>query len=429
MKHQYFGDINDYRKYGLLWCVAEATAQPLGVLWLLTEDDERSDGEFRRYLQEPKKWRHHDPQLYDALSKLLQNDHVRHVSHAAAWELLPGATYFEHVFTDSATDRTRAMEKAAEHLSRCPIIFIDPDNGIEVGSVSFGAKGSRRYVYWQELKALFQRGHSLLIYQHYPRVTRATFHDQLATALRENLGARTAIYSTPNVAFVMAVQPQHEHLLPAIARLVEDRWQGQVQVYPAAQNALEPAAVTEASAEESSRLFARFIESVAFAADKHRNQRRKDAAASPYINHPIALARVLAIEGGVTNPDVLCAAILHDTVEDTETTFEELEHKFGAKIAGIVREVTDDKLLDKHVRKQLQIDHAAALSTEAKLVKLADKISNLRDIVASPPHDWPAERKREYFEWARNVAAGLRTTNARLEGAFDAIYAEGIRTL
>ena len=137
-----------------------------------------------------------------------------------------------------------------------------------------------------------------------------------------------------------------------------------------------------------------FIKAVAFAAEKHRNQRRKDADASPYINHPIALANVLANEGGIQDISVLCAAILHDTIEDTETTADELQDLFGRKVTSIVLEVTDDKSLEKHVRKQRQIEHASHISHEAKLVKLADKICNLRDIFASPPADWSAERKR-----------------------------------
>src|SRR5215216_3011423 len=115
------------------------------------------------------------------------------------------------------------------------------------------------------------------------------------------------------------------------------------------------------------------LKALAFAAHKHRDQRRKDAEASPYINHPIALADVLVNEGGVTDIDVLCAALLHDTVEDTATTHEELVDVFGSRIARVVAEVTDDKNLAKADRKRLQIEHAATLSAEAKLVKLADK--------------------------------------------------------
>lgn len=167
----------------------------------------------------------------------------------------------------------------------------------------------------------------------------------------------------------------------------------------------------------------RLVKAVAFAADKHRNQRRKDAEALPYINHPIALANVLANEGGVDDVTVLCAAVLHDTIEDTKTTSEELQAIFGAKVASVVMEVTDDKSLEKSVRKQRQVEHAPHISTEAKLVKLADKICNLRDIIASPPADWSAERKQAYFEWAARVVAGLNGVHAELESVFDGLYA------
>ncbi len=166
-----------------------------------------------------------------------------------------------------------------------------------------------------------------------------------------------------------------------------------------------------------------FVKAVAFAADKHRNQRRKDADASPYINHPIALANVLANEGGVDDATVLCAAVLHDTIEDTETTADEIRALFGPKVAAVVLEVTDDKSLEKQVRKQRQVEHAPHISTEAKLVKLADKISNVRDILASPPADWSAERKQTYFEWAARVVDGLRGVHPGLESVFDGLYA------
>jgi len=167
------------------------------------------------------------------------------------------------------------------------------------------------------------------------------------------------------------------------------------------------------------------LKAIAFAADKHRNQRRKDADASPYINHPIALANTLANEGGISNESALCAAILHDTIEDTETTKEELIANFGEKIANIVMEVTDDKELPKAERKLLQIEHAAHASHEAKLVKLADKISNLRDLLGSPPKDWPKERLAEYFEWANKVVTGVRGVNPELEKIFDRLMVEG----
>jgi GTP diphosphokinase / guanosine-3',5'-bis(diphosphate) 3'-diphosphatase len=164
------------------------------------------------------------------------------------------------------------------------------------------------------------------------------------------------------------------------------------------------------------------IRATAFAAHKHRNQRRKDAEASPYINHPIALADVLANEGNVADEAVLAAALLHDTIEDTETSMEELVAQFGQEAAEIVAEVTDDKTLPKAERKRRQVEHAATISGKAKLVKLADKICNLRDIAACPPADWTVERKREYFDWAKSVVDGLRGVHPGLEAVFDRAY-------
>jgi guanosine-3',5'-bis(diphosphate) 3'-pyrophosphohydrolase len=165
------------------------------------------------------------------------------------------------------------------------------------------------------------------------------------------------------------------------------------------------------------------FEALEFAAQKHGDQRRKDPEASPYINHPIALAHILW-GAGVQDPVVITAALLHDTVEDTETTEEELVEHFGRNVASVVMEVTDDKNLRKSERKALQIEHAPHLSREAKLVKLADKISNVRDVGSKPPTDWTLERRREYFDWAKRVVDGLRGVDPRLERLFDEAYAK-----
>jgi GTP diphosphokinase / guanosine-3',5'-bis(diphosphate) 3'-diphosphatase len=158
---------------------------------------------------------------------------------------------------------------------------------------------------------------------------------------------------------------------------------------------------------------------LAFAAEKHRNQRRKDSAATPYVNHVIGVATVLAAEGGVTDETLLLAAVLHDTVEDTYTTFDELEHHFGRAVRDFVAEVTDDKALPKDARKELQVTHAAAASRGAKQLKIADKICNVRDIAGAPPAGWSLERKLAYFDWAERVVAACRGVNAGLDEAFD----------
>lgn len=168
---------------------------------------------------------------------------------------------------------------------------------------------------------------------------------------------------------------------------------------------------------------AKLLEAAYFAAKKHRDQRRKDAEASPYINHPLAVANVLASEAGINDETILIAALLHDTVEDTETTFEELQEHFGVDVGQLVEEVTDDKRLPKAVRKELQIKHAPRASKGARQLKIADKICNVRDIASSPPANWSEERKVEYLEWATRVVKGCRGVNPALDQLYDKVLA------
>ena len=177
--------------------------------------------------------------------------------------------------------------------------------------------------------------------------------------------------------------------------------------------------------QEGRGVAARLLAALDFAADRHRDQRRKDTRGSPYVNHLITVARLLADEGGVADPVVLAAAVLHDTVEDVGVSLEEIEQEFGGSVRGIVAEVTDDKSLEKSVRKRLQVEHAPALSPGAKLVKLADKIANLRDVLEHPPAAWTHKRKREYLEWSSAVVDGCRGVNPALESRFDELLARG----
>ncbi len=171
----------------------------------------------------------------------------------------------------------------------------------------------------------------------------------------------------------------------------------------------------------------RILQAARFAAEKHVDQRRKNASRSPYINHPIEVAEILSREGAVEDEDLLIAALLHDTIEDTAATREEIVEHFGERVAALVVECTDDKSLAKAERKRLQIVHAPSKSPGAKMIKLADKTSNLRSIIADPPADWPVERQREYFAWARQVIDGLAGANERLEAAARAALEEGDR--
>lgn len=169
---------------------------------------------------------------------------------------------------------------------------------------------------------------------------------------------------------------------------------------------------------------AELLAALRFASLRHSKQRRKGADASPYVNHLIEVAELLVRIGGVHDVQVLEAAILHDTVEDTETTLDELEKTFGARVRELVRDVSDDKSLPKAERKRLQIEHAPHLSHDAKQIKLADKISNVREIGASPPDNWDVTRRRDYIDWARAVVVHCRDANPALAAEFDRVAAD-----
>ena len=171
------------------------------------------------------------------------------------------------------------------------------------------------------------------------------------------------------------------------------------------------------------------LKALRFSAEKHNDQRRKDSKSSPYINHPIQVAETLWTVGGVRDGALLVAAVLHDTIEDTDATPSEIEREFGNEVLGLVLEATDDKSLPKEVRKQLQIENAPNKSPRAKMLKLADKLCNIRDIVRLPPADWSLKRKQEYLLWTEKVVKGLRGTNKELEAHYDEVLKEGRQLL
>ncbi len=171
------------------------------------------------------------------------------------------------------------------------------------------------------------------------------------------------------------------------------------------------------------------LRAASFAANRHRDQRRRSNEEVAYVNHPFAVACALCDEGGVDDDELLAAALLHDMLEETETTQLELRNTFGARIAQIVAEVSDDKRLSTSQRKRQQVLHAAEVSIEAQQIKLADKLCNLRDVIASDPEAWPLFRKYQYYQWAKEIVDQVRGSNARLAQLFDEAYVEGNRPM
>lgn len=167
------------------------------------------------------------------------------------------------------------------------------------------------------------------------------------------------------------------------------------------------------------------LRALQFSARRHRDQRRKDSNGSPYINHPIEVASLLANEGNVSDLTALLAAILHDTVEDTETTPEEIGAEFGNAVRELVEELSDDKTLPKAERKRLQVERAPLISDRAKWIKIADKICNVRDVTHAPPSEWSKARRQEYLDWTERVVAGCRGSNPALEKHYDRVLREG----
>ena len=165
------------------------------------------------------------------------------------------------------------------------------------------------------------------------------------------------------------------------------------------------------------------LKATQFAALKHCDQRRKDGK-TPYIIHPISVAMILSEIGSIEDPEILSAALLHDTLEDTDTSGDELENFFGSRVRIIVEELTDNDMLTFSQRKQMQIDNAPYLSKDATLVRIADKISNVSDVIENPPPEWNQKRCNKYVDWAEAVMNNCQKVNQDLENHFFELLTE-----
>ena len=225
MKNQYFGDISDYYKYGLLRIVAGTDKMSLLVAWMLTPDDGKTDGKFTSYLQNSEEERRHDSALYDGIRKCLESGAQRGVHQIQKTGLLPGAKFYRKTVLDPRTERQTWFAGLQKAALGTDLVFLDPDNGIEVKSTPVGRKDSCKYVYWHEIEALWDYGQSLLIYQHFPRKSRNIFVlDQLCALRSRTPNSCITGFSTDRVLFLLALKPNHRRYLRNIKKRVQKCW-------------------------------------------------------------------------------------------------------------------------------------------------------------------------------------------------------------
>lgn len=232
MKDQYFGDVNDYVKYGLLRALVGYSGLSLGVAWMRTGDDGGRDGRRTGYLLDPDRWRAYDPPLFDALRGAVVERGERRISLAWALSLLPGAAHHDAPVPVGRSARHGYLADLSGALADADLVFLDPDNGLEVPSVPLGRTAAVRYVYWHEVAALAAAGSSLLVYQHFPRVSRDTYLARACGDLAARTGCATWALSTPRVAFLLAAREGHREALEAAVVAAAERWSGALALAP-----------------------------------------------------------------------------------------------------------------------------------------------------------------------------------------------------
>ena len=231
MKNQYFGDVNDYRKYGLLRALTGLGELSAVVCWMLTPDDGHTDGRFTEYLSRPEAWRPFDPNLFDKLREAVAIQGKRDVRYAKEMALIPSAQFYNKVLPDDCAGRSRYFESFWGMTEGCDLIFFDPDNGMEVKSKPYGRKGSSKYLYWHELGEAFSKGFSILVYQHFRRIKRDRFMRQMAEEMGNRTGVRS-VYSfrTAHVAFFLLPLESQVAVFERGISQVEGHWGSQIGV-------------------------------------------------------------------------------------------------------------------------------------------------------------------------------------------------------
>lgn len=225
MKEQYVGDINDYRKYAMLRTLTADGENRIGVCWMLTPSDGSSDGSKRAYLQQPAKHRRHDPELFDILARVRDDPDRRRLRHIEESGAIPGARYFNHPLSDNASERRAYMEACRGEFGDTDLVFFDPDNGLEVKKPKIGHKGSSKFLFEEELKAVYENGQSVLVYQHFPFIPREVFTASCVERLRRLApDATVGTYQTAHVVFLLLLNPRSPARLADAAQEAATRW-------------------------------------------------------------------------------------------------------------------------------------------------------------------------------------------------------------
>ena len=237
MKNQYFGDVNDYIKYGLLRAIMSDGAGTLLIAWMLTPDDSSQHGRRRSYLEDSDNWKPYDPPLFEGLISLLRTEQHPSVTLIEGSDLLPRASYYSCVVPDTRRERNEWRGSLFSAAQNVDLIFLDPDNGIEVPSKPIGYKGSSKYVMWYEIKQLWDSGKSLMIYQHFPCQPRNTFIRRIAQELQSQTGTNfIEAFRTPNVLFLLTAQDHHIQKFRLNISLLAGRWREKITVVGLANN-------------------------------------------------------------------------------------------------------------------------------------------------------------------------------------------------
>ncbi len=229
MKHQYFGDINDYRKYGLLRILSNNGKLKTAVCWMLSSDDGKKDGGKISYLGKPRRWRKYDPELFDKLNDCVNVKRERSVQLAEQIEIIPGARYYTELLQDAASEREKYFAGFMQMAQGSDLVFFDQDNGMEIQSVQYGKKNSSKYLYWHELVPVYDAGYSVLLYQHYPRVKHDEFRNKMFRDVCDRMDVLDVImFSTSSVLFVLVPQEELFSWFTHRAMLIQQVWFGEI---------------------------------------------------------------------------------------------------------------------------------------------------------------------------------------------------------